>query len=185
VFDVARLIADCRAAVAEDSSHKAVREVLARVMDDPAAILAGLGAPAQAGSHILHRSNEITILNLVWGPGMSIMPHDHRTWAVIGVYTGREDNIFWRHTEGRDGREVEACGARSLCAGDVAVLGRDIVHSVLNPIPRLTGALHIYGGDFIAMERSEWDAETLREAPYDRDKVARLFEASNRERVAA
>ena len=28
---------------------------------------------------------------------------------------------------------------------------------------RLTGAIHIYGGDFFAAERSEWDPETLKE----------------------
>jgi len=27
---------------------------------------------------------------------MTIMPDNHRMWAVIGIYTGREDNIFWR-----------------------------------------------------------------------------------------
>ena len=36
---------------------------------------------------------------------MTIMPHNHQMWAVIGVYTGREDNIFWRsaiHVYGGD-----------------------------------------------------------------------------------
>jgi predicted metal-dependent enzyme (double-stranded beta helix superfamily) len=32
--------------------------------------------------------------NVVWAPKMTIMPHNHCMWAVIGVYTGREDNIF-------------------------------------------------------------------------------------------
>jgi predicted metal-dependent enzyme (double-stranded beta helix superfamily) len=27
---------------------------------------------------------------------MSVMPHNHEMWAVIGIYTGREDNILWR-----------------------------------------------------------------------------------------
>ena len=35
MFDLDRFIADCRAAVAEDSSHKAVREVVARAVADP------------------------------------------------------------------------------------------------------------------------------------------------------
>ncbi len=180
MFDVERLIADCVAAVAADPSHKAVREILARSLSDPAAVLRGLGEPERAGITPLYRSGELTVLNIVWGPGMSIMPHDHRTWAVIGVYTGREDNIFWRRIHGNDGRELEAAGAQSLCRGDVTAMGTEIVHSVLNPIGKLTGAIHIYRGDFIAIERSEWDAETLREAPYDKAKVAQLFEASNR-----
>ena len=58
--------------------------------------------------------------------------------------------------------------------------GRDIIHSVTNPLARLTGAVHVYwGGDFFADGKSEWDPETLRERPYDKEKVARLFEESN------
>jgi hypothetical protein len=35
MFDLDRFIEDCQAAVAEDSSHKAVREVVARAVADP------------------------------------------------------------------------------------------------------------------------------------------------------
>jgi predicted metal-dependent enzyme (double-stranded beta helix superfamily) len=179
MFDIERLVADCVEQVAADPSHKGVRDVLSRAMANPAAVLRSLGEPERAGITLLHRSDQLTILNLVWGPGMSIMPHDHRTWAVSGVYSGREDNIFWRRIQGSDGRQLEAAGAKSLCTGDVTAMGSEIVHSVLNPIGKLTGAIHIYQGDFVARERSEWDAETLREAPYDQAKVARLFQASN------
>jgi predicted metal-dependent enzyme (double-stranded beta helix superfamily) len=47
------------------------------------------------------------------------------------------------------------------------VLGEDIIHSVTNPIGRLSGAIHVYGGDFFAIERSGWDAERLTEHPHD------------------
>ena len=40
MFDLDRFIADCRAAVRQDRTHKAAREVLARANSDPAAILA-------------------------------------------------------------------------------------------------------------------------------------------------
>src|SRR5574341_183040 len=61
-------------------------------------------------------------------------------------------------------------------ANDVATLGRDIIHSVINPIDRLTGAIHIYGGQFFSQPRREWDPETLREGAYDVNKTLRLFE---------
>jgi hypothetical protein len=35
-FDLDRFIADCRLALAEDQSHKSVREVVARKLDAPA-----------------------------------------------------------------------------------------------------------------------------------------------------
>ena len=190
MFDLERFIGDCRDAVGADPTHKSVREVLARAVADPAAVLAGLGEPRRAGVEPLYRSADLTILNVVWGRGMTIMPHDHRMWAVIGIYTGREDNIFWRRLpiaepgrgeQGPAGRgEIEAVGAKSLGPHDAEPLGRDIIHTVTNPLPRLTGAIHVYGGDFYGASRSEWDPETLTERPYDRDRNMRLFEDANR-----
>jgi predicted metal-dependent enzyme (double-stranded beta helix superfamily) len=109
---------------------------------------------------------------------MTIMPHNHQMWAVIGIYTGREDNVFWRRLPDGNGK-VEAAGARALCVGDAEPLGHNIIHSVTNPIPRLTGAIHVYGGDFFAAERSEWDPESLQEGRYDIAKNMKLFEDAN------
>jgi predicted metal-dependent enzyme (double-stranded beta helix superfamily) len=171
-----RFIEDCRAARAADATHKAVREVVARVVSEPARLLAALGEPRRAEIQKLHHSPELTILNVIWAPRMTIFPHNHRMWAVIGIYTGREDNIFWRRLPG--GR-IEAAGAQALCERDAAPLGPDIIHSVTNPIPRLTGAIHVYGGDFFAVERSEWDPESLTEQRYDAAKTMRYFEEEN------
>ena len=175
-FDPDRFIAECRAARAEDRTHKAVREVAARALASPRGVLQGLGEPKRAGIQKLYHGPDLTILNVVWGAHMTIYPHNHRMWAVIGIYTGREDNIFWRRLPNG---KVEAAGAQSMGESDAMQLGPDIIHSVTNPIARLTGALHIYGGDFFAMARSEWDPETLVEQPYDAEKTLRYFEASN------
>jgi predicted metal-dependent enzyme (double-stranded beta helix superfamily) len=179
MFDLDRFVTDCRDAVAADPSHKAVREVVARAVSEPSAVLAGLGELRRAGLDGLYRSDNLTILNVVWGPGMSIMPHDHRMWAVIGIYTGREDNIFWRRIPQAESGRIEAAGAKSLGVGDTEPLGRDIIHTVTNPLPRLTGAIHVYGGDFFAVPRSEWDPEMLCERAFDLDRARRLFEEAN------
>lgn len=180
MFDLEQLIADCRAALGGDSSHKAVREVVARAVSDPAGVMKALGEPKRAGMTALYRSSELTIVDFHWGPSMTLMPHDHRMWGVIGVYTGREDNIFWRRIETDEGTtRVEAAGARAISAKHVEPLGRDIVHSVTNPLPRITGALQVYGGDFFATARSEWDPETLLERPFDLERARRVFEESN------
>ena len=171
-----RFIEDCRAARAADATHKAVREVVARAVSQPAALLAALGEPRRAEIQKLHHSPELTVLNVIWAPRMTIFPHNHRMWAVIGIYTGREDNIFWRRLPGGT---IEAAGAQALCERDAAPLGPDIIHSVTNPIPRLTGAIHVYGGDFFAVERSEWDPESLTEQRYDAAKTMRYFEEEN------
>jgi predicted metal-dependent enzyme (double-stranded beta helix superfamily) len=179
MFDLDQFTADCRAALAADKSHSHVRDVVARAVADPASILKALGEPTRAGVHTLHRSGDLTVLNVVWAPMMTIMPHNHSMWAVIGIYTGREDNIFWRRLPGSPGR-VEAAGAKALCVRDATPLGPDIIHSVTNPIPRLTGAIHVYGGDFFdPTHRREWDPETLLEGPFDPERAVRRFEEAN------
>ncbi|HXP73131.1 MAG TPA: hypothetical protein VN823_03230 [Stellaceae bacterium] len=180
MLDLERFIADCRAALTEDASHRAVCEVVARAVSDPAAVIRALGEPKRAGMTPLYRSSDLTIVDFHWGPSMTLMPHDHRMWGVIGVYTGREDNIFWRRIDSEAGAtKVEAAGAKAICAKDTEPLGRDIVHSVTNPLPRITGALQVYGGDFFGTARSEWDPETLRERPFDLERARRLFEEAN------
>ena len=179
MFETEQFIADCRAAFAADKTHKAIREVVARAMSEPAAVLKGLGEPTRAGSRELFHSDSLTILNVVWAPGMMVMPHNHRMWAVIGIYSGREDNVFWRRIPGEPNR-IEAAGAKALCEKDALALDPDVIHSVINPIDRLTGAIHIYGGgDFFAAERSEWDSLTLDERRHDRERTLRMFEQAN------
>jgi len=177
-FDLDQFIADCRAAHDADPSHKLVREVVARAVSDPAAVLKGLGEPKRAEVQKLYHSDTLTVLNVIWAPKMMVMPHDHRMWAIIGVYSGREDNIFWRRLPGEGGK-LEAAGAKALATGDAEPLGHNIIHSVTNPIRRLTGAIHVYGGDFFRAERSEWDPETLLEERYNVEKNMRLFEEAN------
>jgi len=50
---------------------------------------------------------------------------------------------------------------------------------VNNPLERFTGAIHVYGGDFVNQPRSQWDPDTLLEEPYNLAEVQRLFAAAN------
>lgn len=179
MFDLERLVDDCRRIQEEGDGQNAINELLAEAVSDPSAILKTLGEPRRAGVNKIYHAGNLTILNIVWGPYMTLLPHNHQMWAVIGLYTGREDNIFWRRRRGDETGRVEAAGAKALSAKECTPLGKDIIHSVTNPIPRLTGAIHIYGGDFFNEPRSEWNAETLVEVPFDVEKTLRLFEQSN------
>jgi predicted metal-dependent enzyme (double-stranded beta helix superfamily) len=166
MFDLDQFVSDLRASLAE-RSRKAMKEVVARAVRDPVSLLRRLGEPDKAGVQVLYRAPELTVLNAVWAPHQFALPHEHRLGAVIGLYGGREDNMFWRRVPDATRFEIEAAGAQALGDGDVAVLGRDIIHSVVNPLGRLSGAIHVYDGDFIAIKRSMWNPETLREEPYD------------------
>jgi predicted metal-dependent enzyme (double-stranded beta helix superfamily) len=170
-FDLERFIDDVRHAHRAGAGQAGVHELVARAVSTPASVLKGLGEPTGAGIFKLYHDSELTILNIVWAPLMVLLPHNHTMWATIGIYTGREDNILWRSTDGH----VTACGGKSLCERDVFSLNEDAVHSVVNPIERLTAAIHVYGGDFFAPGRSEWDPETLTERPFDTDRNLQRF----------
>jgi predicted metal-dependent enzyme (double-stranded beta helix superfamily) len=172
-FELGGFLEACRAAVAGTDPEGSLRELVAEAVSEPAAVAAALGAPEHAGVETLHRAPDLTVIDFTWAPWMTLKPHNHNMWSVVGIFAGREDNVFWRRME----RGIEAAGARSLGIGEVAPHGRDIIHSVTNPIGKMTRAIHVYAGDFFApaRPRSEWDPETLVERPWDMDDTRRLF----------
>lgn len=175
MFDLETFTASCRNALRERNSHAAVQEIVAEAVSQPQQILRSLGEPKLSGIHTLYRSEHLTILNVLWGPGMSLYPHDHRMWAVIGIYSGREDNSFYRRSE--SGLIVQ--GGKTLDLKDTIPLGAAVIHSVTNPLDQITAAIHLYGGDFFAVPRSEWDPRTFEERPYNIEHAREVFEKAN------
>lgn len=103
---------------------------------------------------------------------MAVNRHGHRMWAVIGMYGGQEDNAFYRRSP--DG--LVSSGGRDLHAGGVPVVGDDAIHSVANTRREFAVPLHVYGGDFFAVDRSEWDVDTFEERPRDIERTRRQSE---------
>ena len=174
-MDIDRFVEECVAANQETDAQVAVNEVLAKAVSTPDSVLAALGEPDKAGLNVLLKSPTLTIFAATWTPQMNLMPHDHLMWANIGIFTGREDNIFWKRTS--DG--IEAFGADALFEKDTAMLPDDALHSVTNPLLRFTGGIHIYGGDFFNTTRSQWDPETLEEQPSDGAVIRAIFQREN------
>ncbi len=166
MFDRDQFIADLRNTLSEPS-RKAMKEVVARAVSDPASLFHQLGYPERGAVQVLHHASDLTVLNVIWAPSQITLPHNHRMAAVIGMYSGREDNMFWRRVPNALKFQIEAAGGQALGPGDVVVLGRDVIHSVINPLAKLSCAIHVYDGDFLGAQRSMWNSETLTEEPYD------------------
>ena len=177
MFDVDDLIAQCRAAIAEGEAHRAVREVLERTMAD-ADHVADAMRPREGGLNVLYSTPDLTVLHVVWAPGMVLYPHDHLMWAAIGIYAGQEDNTFYRRRPDEPGT-VTSSGGKELRTGDVLLLGKDAIHGVANPLDRVTGAIHVYGGDFVNQPRSQWPPDAYEEQAYDMGQVREEFARAN------
>lgn len=155
----------------EPTPHLAVRDALERSIAH-AAGLAALFPCERAELVPLHVSSTLSVFKAIWAPGMSVPPHDHRMWGAIGVFAGREDNEFFRRAE----RGLTTSGGKTLRVGDVGLMGDDVIHSVT--ASGWTGALHVYGGDFMSTPRSIWiEGE---EQPNDGPRTQAIFEAANR-----
>ena len=177
MFGKERFIEDCRAALAERTPQDAIRELVERAVREPAGIIRAFGAPTRSGVEKVYHAPDLTIINLAWGPLMRVRPHDHRMWAIIGIYGGCEQNTFFRRNAAMT---LDQHSARELKTGDTARLGPDTIHAVVNSLDAITSAIHVYLGDFFATERSEWHPETLVEGPYDMANTMREFEEGNR-----
>lgn len=177
MFEVDELIARCQEAIGETEPRRAIREVLDRALTDPGAVADAL-APTEGGLALLHQAPDLTVLHVVWAPGMVLYPHDHQMWAAIGIYAGQEDNAFFRRS-GPGERTLVESGGKELRTGDTVVLGDDTIHSVANPTRQLTGAIHVYGGDFVNQPRSQWGPGPREERPYDFEEARAQFAEAN------
>ena len=174
MFDIDEFVKDCLAAVRESEPRTAVKQVLARALSDSATVAKAI-PPQRAEIQKWHVSDELTVLTGVWGPGMTLPPHDHRMWAAIGVYAGEEDNAFYRRAPGG----LLDAGGRRIGDGEVLLLGDDVIHAVANPRRTFTGSIHVYGGDLLTTPRSEWDPNDFAERPYDTAALFRYFDEEN------
>jgi 3-mercaptopropionate dioxygenase len=114
--------------------------------------------------HLIHcdPQGRFCIVSIVLMPGQSTPIHDHTTWGVIGVVTGREREVRYRRTEAGELTELEA---RFNLPGDTAVVipPRDI-HRIEGACPegRPTVSIHVYGGNVDRVTRAVFELAGLK-----------------------
>jgi predicted metal-dependent enzyme (double-stranded beta helix superfamily) len=172
LFDLKEFIEKCK-----DVGASAVKDLIQEALRDPASVKAGLDAEfagrdlstGNLANLICFRSSTLTVLKAATPPRFKTPPHNHNMWAVIGTYDGQENNTFYR----RNGEGLEEAGGKDLKAGDVVVLGAEVIHAIANPLDRTSCAIHVYGGDLLNFaSRSVWNPFTFEEHPYDLKLIA-------------
>lgn len=169
-IDLDQLVIDCKAAVREAHPQAAVREVLQRALSRPSDLLDALPAPKQS-SLVVHVDDELTIMQVVNEPGFVYLPHDHGLWSACAFYAGRERNTFYRRTP----HGLEKASGKEYGEGDAVVMGKDVIHSIENPLKTNNAALHVFAGNEFAVPHSQWDIETLEEQPFSSEYAMTLY----------
>ena len=167
-FEVETFVAACREAAADGDPCAAVRDVVAAAIADGPSIDAALGSEVQGMHETLFVCPELTVQRIGWPAGNRSSPHEHRMWAVVGVYAGIEINVLYQ----RSARGLVEQSVRHLGRGEVLVLDESAIHAVTNPLRDRTVGLHVYGGDIAGVNRNAWSPDGT-EVPFAEDSVER------------
>ncbi len=173
-FAIDTFIDDCKSALRGAQPMTEIRQLMSTALLDCAALKAVLGPTPGEPSRILHRDDDLTVLQVSLPPGLKSPVHNHTIWAVIGIYDGQEDNRFFTDDGGLTQRS-----ARSLGVGDVAALDEATIHAIENPMDTVTLGLHVYGGDLLAAPRDIWDPATGIREPFKQERFAEISRAIN------
>ena len=152
-MDITELIDACREAAGGDTPTGDVSELVADFVHQPN-LPSLLGDGDRSTYEALYRGEDILVLHGVVPPTPApVAPHDHRMWAVIGVYQGLEHNELFVRAQGGG---LESVDRFTVGAGDVGTLDASTIHSVQAGGDRYLGAIHVYGGDLFGTPRSTW-----------------------------
>ena len=123
------------------------------------------GMGAGIGQWLLFRAADraLSLFSLVVPPGAMTPVHDHLAWGLVGLYTGNQDEEFYRPGSGRLVLERQ----RPLSPGDFYALlpPRNDVHRVRTTSAVTSVSIHLLANDTGCVLRHTYDEETGRGAP--------------------
>ena len=168
---IQELVERCRDAAATREPLTGVMETLDAFLHQPN-LERRLGKADRSTFEALYRGHDLLVLHGVVPPTPKpVDPHDHRMWAVIGVYHGQEDNQLFARTYDATLEPTERFSVR---VGEIRPLDASTIHSVHAAGDRYLGAVHVYGGDLFGTPRSTWREGV--EQPNDESALPSFFE---------
>ena len=177
MFDLRQFVKACQSALDDPEPAHSVEALVRKAISDPEAVRDAFekaqNVERQGPITFAWRDARLSVADVTTPPGLKSPAHNHNMWAVIGVYDGQELNRFFRC----ENDQLQEKGERLLDEGDVAVLGKQAVHAIANPLPTVSGALHVYGGDLVEQpDRSMWNPHTGEREDYE---ISRLISYVN------
>ncbi len=163
---VPELVARCAAAAEKSDPMRAVREVVEGLKGDLEGLERSLSYVSGVGGNarqVFFRAPNLTLLKVRFPSGRRTPPHDHGTWAMILLLSGREKNTVYR----KEASGLRKAGEIMLERGSILPMLADTAHvaECVGDEPAI--GLHVYGGDILELPRKMWHPQTLEERPLD------------------
>ena len=162
------LVARFAAATQSADPMAGAREVIEDLRNDLDGVAAALSYLTGTGGNAhqaFYRSPTLSLLKVSFPAGRRTPPHDHGTWAMILVLSGKEKNTLYRRDENGALKRVSEV---TLEAGSVLPMLGEAVHvaECIGDEPAI--GLHVYGANVLGgTERHMWDPDTLEAHPLD------------------
>jgi predicted metal-dependent enzyme (double-stranded beta helix superfamily) len=174
-FDCDQFVADCISTLKDADPVPGLTEVVERAVAAPSEIISRFPLPLDPEDDgILYRSADLLVSTAIFPRGFTTGIHNHTVEAVIGVWTGVEDNFLYE----RAPSGITALQPKRIETGQVLVLERDAIHDVHVPTSTWSGALHVYLGDIFEASRSEWADAAGEESVFDGANLERRWAAA-------
>ena len=167
IHDLADRIRDASAPGAGPDPER-VRDLLREALDAPADWIHPAYQQLVEGEYALYpvyraEDGRCSMLVVVLRPGIPLPVHNHGSWAVIGVYKGREHETWFRRVDdgsvpGRAQLEVDQTFINERGTASVVPDGR--IHTVEAMDGQQAVSIHVYGTDIVTQQRSEFDPVT-------------------------
>lgn len=163
---VHELVARCTEAAEHTDPIRSVRALIESWKDRIAEIDRALAYVSGVGGNarqVFYRSPNLTMLKVCFPAGRRTPPHDHGTWAMILLLSGREKNTLYRREPGG----LRKAGEATLEPGSILPLLAETVHVAESIGNEPAIGLHVYGGDILELPRRMWHPQTLEEHALD------------------
>jgi predicted metal-dependent enzyme (double-stranded beta helix superfamily) len=170
VTSVADLVQQIRAAAAPQAGPDPgrVRDILEEALATPGDWMDPAYQQLAEGEYALYpvyraEDGRCSILVVVLRPDTPLPVHNHGSWAVIGVYKGREHETWYQRLDdgtvpGRSRLEVDQTFVNERGTASVVPDGR--IHTVEAMDGKQAVSIHVYGTDIVTQQRSEFDLQT-------------------------
>lgn len=172
MFDSDAFVDSCQIALLGVDPRNEIRELVERAISFPQHLDQLFPVPLDPDEDgIIFRSSELTVTSAIFPRGFTTGIHNHTMAAVIGVWSGIEDNHLYAPRE----HGVTATGTKRVVAGEVLVLTDSDIHDVQVPNSSWSCALHVYLGDLIASQRNGWASNDSPKELFDADQLRRRW----------
>ena len=172
LFDSGGFVAGCIEASKAADPVSALRIQIERAIADRGAVERRFPVPVDPDDDgILHQSTDLLITCAIFPRGFATGIHDHSVPAIIGLWAGSEENRLYRRTP----TGIEMTGSQLVQSGEVIVLEADAIHDVRVSPAGWSGGLHVYLGDILEADRSEWVDEASAATRFDPEDQERRW----------